>query len=329
MNDPDYEKRIQQQIEQYRHVENMHELPEIFHYWSNKYLLPRMQAVLEISSVTEFYVEHFRRAAAKHGGPYCFASLGAGDCALEIEIAKSLRAGGLSEFHFDCLELSPVLLARAEEAAKSQNLGDCLRLIAGDLNHWSPSQQTYTGIMANHSLHHMVELEAIFSNTRSALRLDGVFVTNDMIGRNGHMRWPETAKMVEQIWRFLPDRCKFNRQLSTFDGEFVDRDCSIDGFEGIRAQDILPLLVKQFGFSYFLAYGGLMDVFIDRGYGHNFDVHEKRDLAFIDFVSELNDLCLEHGVTKPTMMFAVMSPGPVEKPKFFRNLTPEFSVRRS
>jgi len=32
-------------------------------------------------------------------------------------------------------------------------------------------------------------------------------------------------------------------------------DCSKQGFEGIRAQDILPLLVKKFSFRSFLGFG--------------------------------------------------------------------------
>lgn len=324
---PDYAARLQQQIEQYRHVENMHDLPDIFHYWSNKYLRPKINAVLEVDSIVEFYAEHLRRAALKHTGPYMFGSLGAGDCSVEIAIAKSLRSNGLADFVIECFELSPLLLARAADALKEAGLENCVHLVPIDLNAWSPVEKSYTGIIANHSLHHMVELEKIFASTRAALRPDGVFVTNDMIGRNGHMRWPETLKIVEQIWGFLPDRLKINRQLNLLDEKFVNRDCSSDGFEGIRAQDILPLLVNQFEFSHFLGYGGLIDLFVDRGYGHNFDPESSQDVALIDFIHELNEIVLEHGIIKPTIMFAVMTPGRAANSKFHRNLSPMFSVR--
>jgi hypothetical protein len=54
MNNTAYEARVRQQIEQYRHVENMHALPDIFHYWSNKYLRPKINAVLEVDSINDF-----------------------------------------------------------------------------------------------------------------------------------------------------------------------------------------------------------------------------------------------------------------------------------
>ena len=34
-----YNKKTEEQINQFRSVENIHELPDIFHYWSNKYLI--------------------------------------------------------------------------------------------------------------------------------------------------------------------------------------------------------------------------------------------------------------------------------------------------
>src|SRR5262245_453592 len=125
---PDYQQRLQQQIEQYRHVENMHDLPAIYHYWSNKYLRPKVKDVLEVDSITEFYAEHLYRAAQNHKGPYRFASLGAGDCLVEIDIAKSLRASGLNDFVFECFELSPVLLARAKASAQAENLENHIKL---------------------------------------------------------------------------------------------------------------------------------------------------------------------------------------------------------
>lgn len=327
MNTTAYEARVRQQIEQYRDVENMHALPDIFHYWSNKYLRPKINVVLEVDSINGFYAEHLFRAAKRQEGRCRFASLGAGDCWLEIEIARLLKAKGLADFRIDCLELSPVLLARAETAARAAGVSDFLNLVPTDLNAWSPESQCYTGIIANHSLHHMVELEKIFDGTKDALRPDGIFVTNDMIGRNGHMRWPEALAWVEQIWGFLPDRLKYNRQVDLLDEKFVNRDCSVDGFEGIRAQDILPLLTSQFHFTHFLGDGGLIDLFVDRGYGHNFNPNDVKDVALIDFIQALNGLLLEQGVIKPTIMFAVMTPSVGELTKCHGMLTPQFAMR--
>ena len=141
-------------------------------------------------------------------------------------------------------------------------------------------------------------------------------------------RWPPPRyRRACSYWAFLPDRLKFNRQLNRLDQTFINWDCSTQSFEGIRSQDILPLLIRQFGFSHFLGFGGLIDVFIDRGYGHNFDPKSESDCALIDFIHELNELTLEHDVIKPTMMFAAMTPDLTATTQCDRNFSPTRAVR--
>ncbi len=96
--------------------------------------------------------------------------------------------------------------------------------------------------MCHHALHHVLNLEHLISAIRASLHPKGCFVSIDVIGRNGHMRWPEALEFIERIWRFLPDEKRYHHVLKTSDQEYVNRDCSTKGFEGIRSQDILPIL---------------------------------------------------------------------------------------
>jgi hypothetical protein len=103
----------------------------------------------------------------------------------------------------------------------------------------------------------------------------------------------------------------------------------VESFEGIRAQDILPLLVQKFNFDLFLAYGNVVDIFIDRCFGHNFDASDPVDRAFIDKVHLIDEAAIEEGLIKPTHLTAVMTkqtfqPSP---PRFYKHLTPEFCIR--
>jgi hypothetical protein len=148
-----------------------------------------------------------------------------------------------------------------------------------------------------------------------------------MIGRNGHMRWPEALEIVLALWSVLEDRHKWNHQLNRFESVYENWDCSAEGFEGIRAQDILPLLVKQFKFHRFVAFANLISIFIDRGFGHNFDVDNARDCYFIDFVARLDDYYIEMGTIKPTQMIASMTKFEVVPAQVYKHLTPEFCVR--
>lgn len=327
--DDDYEARLRAQIDQYREVADIHELPGIFHYWSNRHLRPRLNSVFGTDSVADFFARPLVGCVA--GGtpshPAAVVSIGSGDASVEIGVARRLRELGAAPFQIHCLEVSPVLLGRAEEAVARAGLGDCFRLEATDLNRWSPSRR-YAGAMAHHSLHHLVELERIFDGLAAALEPGGRFVANDMIGRNGHMRWPEALEVIERIWAFLDDRYKVNRQLRRLEPEFVNWDCSTEGFEGVRAQDILPLLLERFRFDGFLAMGGITDVFVDRAFGHNYDPGDPRDRAFIDFLQYLNDQLIDSGAIKPTTLFAVASlEGAEGPPRCFRHWDARHCVR--
>ena len=183
--------------------------------------------------------------------------------------------------------------------------------------------------MANQSLHHVLELEALFDAVAAALHPRGLFVVSDMIGRNGHQRWPEALAIVREFWRELPESYRYNLQLRRQEDEVLDWDCSVEGFEGVRAQDILPLLLERFGFETFLAFANLIDPFIDRGFGHHFDATSERDRDFIDRVHLRDEAELMAGTIKPTHMLATLSLDRGAACRHRANLSPAFCVRRA
>ncbi len=189
-------------------------------------------------------------------------------------------------------------------------------------------EEKYDVVIANHALHHFVELEKLFDGIHRCLRKDGFFITCDMIGRNGHMRWPEALELVHEFWKELPRNYRFNHQLQRSEDLYQNWDCSVDSFEGIRAQDILPLLVGRFHFDLFIGYGNVVDVFVERGFGPNFDADAEWDRSFIDRIQACNQQALEAGRVTPTQMIAALCTTPRET-KVYKHLTPEFCLRRT
>jgi SAM-dependent methyltransferase len=315
------------QLDQYREVANPHELPQIFHYWSNRYVRPRLNSVCEADNMAEFFAKaFFAGAEACSLDSMRFISLGTGDCSVEIDVARRLKEMGLSNFLIECLEGSSDSSDRVANQARSAGAADTIIPIIADLNSWEPKPKRYCAAMSHHALHHIVELETLFQSIRTGLAPGGLFAVNDMIGRNGHMRWPESLVWIEAIWAFLSERYKFNQQLKRLERNFINWDCSNDGFDGMRTQDVLPLLVEQFHFRNFLAWGGVTDVFVDRAFGHNFDAESEQDRALIDFIQMLNDRLIDMGVVKPTTMIAVLSLEATET-QIWRHWTPRFSIR--
>jgi SAM-dependent methyltransferase len=321
-----YDDQVREQIEQYRDTEDMQALPGAFHLWSPEFIIPGMESVFGVGDINSFYVEAFTAASRDNPKVPVFASMGCGDGVVEIGIARALRERGIERFRFVCYDLSDILLDRFG-AGIPPDLAENFELVVGDLN-TKIIDTKFDAIMANHSLHHMVELERIFDSVYENLTDRGIFVTNDMIGRNGHMRWPEALGFLHAFWGLLAEKYKYNHQLKRLELAYDNMDCSAEGgFEGIRAQDILPLLREKFHFDLFLGFGNLIDVFIDRGFGHNFNPHNPSDLAFIDTVAQMDELLLEAGYLKPTHLVAAMTKTPLGPTRYWKHLSPDFCVR--
>lgn len=325
--DDEYARRLVNEREQFDECLNVHELPDIFHYWSNRYLLP-LFTPFGFTSPNDFFLRFIREKCQQTAAPTTsIVSIGAGNCDLEIEIAERLLAAGVEAFSIDCIEINGNMIERARARARDSALAGKLRFQQQDFNRWRPQPGRYDVVMANQSLHHVLELEHLFDSIRDGLAPGGLFLASDMIGRNGHQRWPEALELVEGFWDELPEAYRYNRLLQRQEPSYINHDCSTSGFEGIRAQDVLPLLLERFNFRLFVPYGNIVFVFIDRPFGHNFDAAGVWDRDFIDRVHAADEEAMLSGRIKPTSMLAAMTLEPVETQLRDPRLTPRFCVR--
>ena len=307
-----YVERLAREREIFNDQVEVHDLPPIFHYWSNTHLRPQMEQ-FGFSNPDEFFALFFAAATRNNGDEHHrFASIGSGNCDTEIRVAGLLVKRGITNFSIDCLDINQAMLERGRLAANETGVAPHIHTQLTDFNLWQPEPGSYRAVMANQSLHHVVELESLFRVIELALASDGRFLTSDMIGRNGHMRWPEAMKIVHEYWRELPDSYRWNRQLKRHEELHENWDCSTEGFEGIRAQDVLPLLIERFDFELFLPYGNLIDPFVDRGFGGHFDAESATDRDLIDRIHARDMAEIQAGTITPTHLIAVMRKRPFD-----------------
>ncbi len=299
--DPD--ARIAAEVEIFRNMD-LNALPEIHCYWANKHLIGHLAEAFGVDGIFDVFAQELR-ASVEATGNSLIISIVAGDAEIEAETAAKMIAGGFTQFSFECLELSPFLIERGNARIKERGLERHLSFTETNLAHWRPERK-FGAAFANQSLHHIEALEHVFDMIGTGLEPQGSFVAADMIGRNGHMRWPESLAIINALWTVIPDHWKQNRPLARFEETFVNQDCSTVGFEGIRAQEILPLLLDRFQFHRFAAWGGLLDIFVDRVFGHNLSSEKSFDRKFIDTMWETNQALLRLGVLTPTQMVAVL-----------------------
>lgn len=324
----DYQNKIEAEKNLFAGNLDVHALPEIFHYWSHNYVRPMLEEV-GFSHPDELFAKFLLESAQRGGGTEApvFLSIGSGNCDTEVRVAKLLLERGMVDFSIECMDISTVMLQRGRELAAREGVERHLAFSEGDFNLWR-SQRKYDGIMANQSLHHVLNLEGLFDEVKSALVNNAYFVTSDMIGRNGHQRWPEALEHVQRFWSELPLDFRHNLLLDRYEETHDNWDCSVEGFEGIRSQEVLPLLLERFQFYIYVGFGNVVDPFVDRCFGHHFDRQGKWDRRFIDRVHEVDEQGFRDGSLKPTHMMAVLTVGTPPARRYARGLSPEQSVRR-
>jgi SAM-dependent methyltransferase len=325
--DTDYAQRIANEKAAFAACSNVHELPEIFHYWSNKHLAPPKFHPFGITDPEQFFFLYTQKFhAANNGSPMKMVSIGAGNCDMEARLARRLLDSGIDNFTIECMDINEAMLERGKQHALSLGVEHCIKPLCADFNEWVPRQQ-YDLVLANQCLHHVLALEKLFAAIKSCLNPHGFFLTSDMIGRNGHQRWPEALSLVQEFWKELPDNYKHNRLLNRHEPTYINHDCSTESFEGIRAQDILPLMIEYFNFELFIPFANIVTVFIDRPFGHNFNADAEWDRDFIDRVHAMDDAAILAGEIKPTQMIAALTITPVKTQLVHPALTPAFCVR--
>jgi protein-S-isoprenylcysteine O-methyltransferase Ste14/SAM-dependent methyltransferase len=305
-----YAARLAQEATRFDAEVDVHALPEIFHYWSGRYLGP-MFAQLGFEGINDFFARQIAAANPDTSRPLRMVGVGSGDCAVELDVARRLLEQGYSQVSLACTDISAGALARGRDSVRGTALELRVQFLEHDVNRGLPPGQ-FDVVLANQSLHHVVELETLFDSIRDRLAGGGVFVVSDVIGRNGHQRWPEARRLLEPFWAELPESHKYHGLLRRQENDYLDWDCSREGFEGIRAQDVLPQLLARFHSRCFLAWGNIIDVFIDRGFGHNFRAGEEWELRFIDRVQQADSEAIAAGTLSPTHLLASFQVAPCE-----------------
>jgi hypothetical protein len=231
-------------------------------------------------------------------------SIGAGDATQEIVIAQELARRGRPNIEIVCADLLPALVAQASEKIRAAGLVGRGRAVQCDLNTGFPPEEV-GGVTATDSLHQMLRLETLFERVEKAIGPNGSFILRDVVGRNGHMRWPEVLEPLRALWRRLPARLQRHHLNGMQDPWFENFDGSVEGLERIRCQDIMQVLQERFDFSGIMTYGGLVDPFVDRIYGPNLSPDREGDRLFIDRLQDAEDRLRDAGAVFPTQIYAI------------------------
>jgi SAM-dependent methyltransferase len=278
-------------------------LPPIFAYWSRRYLTPEAQR-LGIGSPEAFFLKHILQRAAAGQTPVRVLSVGTGACSMELGLAEQLKTAGVAAT-IHCLDFNPALLQRAAASAKERQLEPLMAFQTLDCNQpfILPAQDV---IIVNQFFHHVTELETLCRSLRASLAADGVLVSSDIIGRNGHQLWPEVEAEVQRIWATLPAAQRHDRHFNATLARYRPINHAAYSNEGVRAQDIVGCLLAEFDFELFFSFGAAIVPFIERRIGFNFDPQRAGDCAVIDRVQAIDAAALASGRYPAANMIAAL-----------------------
>lgn len=295
-------------------------LPPIFHYWSTRYVSPRLKP-LGVGRPEDLYLTEIMKRAKALDRPVSIASFGSGACTLELSLATALREKGVAAT-VECVDFNSSLIREAEESARTLGLSDRMRFSVADCNRYT-CDSSKDVIVVNQFFHHVENLEDFCAALKGALAPEGVLLTSDIVGRNGHATWPAVDSIVQAHWSALEPAQTFDRYFGRRKRRYVAVDHSAYSNEGIRAQDIVGCLLDAFDFSVFVTYGGAVMPFVERRIGFNFDHDNPVDKALIDRIAEADAAAIASGTYPASNMLAVLCHRGRPPPRHYDPISPE------
>jgi ubiquinone/menaquinone biosynthesis C-methylase UbiE len=228
-------------------------------------------------------------------------SLGSGPGGLECGFAARAPTAEIV-----CMDFNPKLLELGRTRAASGNLN--VTFVQADLNLVELPLVEFDVVFCHAALHHVIELERLVDQIKRTLRKNGVFITVDVVTRNGYQMWPQTRDVVRPLWRTLPEQFRVNH--TAYDDPRADEDIwevntSADSMECIRSEDILSVLTDRLVNECYVPYFSISRRFFDTMYGPNYDLSQALDSALFEWIWELDRYYLNSQRLPPETFFGI------------------------
>ena len=289
----DYARLIEEEKQHYKDIEITEDLKEAgghanaawHHYWVGIHE--------EIQRWSPGGIAAFLRARFQGlGRPIRILSLGSGYCGHELDMARALRLPSVVV----CTDINDALFAQASATATAEGLSFEFR--TADLNFIEIEPGHYDVIFAHASLHHVINLERLFAGVAAGLTPEGVFHLVEVVGKNRTLIWDKNERFANALLDCLPE--------SVTDGLRVDVPVDADGMEGVRQEDILPLLRDQFAPLYELRHGAFIRfVCTHPDLGRRFDPSMPARKRALTFLLDCDRSAVRNGVLEALEIWGV------------------------
>lgn len=181
-----------------------------------------------------------REMAKRLGRPPRVLSLCAGTAATE---AALLRGANVA-VELCLVDIDESLLAAACERDWS---GSRISVLVQDVNKLDVAEASVDLVICVSGAHHLIELEHVFAQIRTALAPGGeLWLIGEQVGPNGNRLDNAALAAANAVFATLPEEFRRNQRTGITDLTLPNQDCAEATFEGIRSDDIEPVLARYF-----------------------------------------------------------------------------------
>jgi SAM-dependent methyltransferase len=302
----EYQARLRQEIAHYKKIFHDRLFQQVPSIWTGaeERFCGKVHDATGAWGFADQIAQHFRGRSE-----IMLLGLGSGACGNELEtIAPLLKVHGC-HLRLTCVDINREILEQAAREAERRDVA--FTPLVQDINQLSLDTGAYDVIVAFASLHHFMNLDHVIREVNRALRPEGMFLTIDIPTRNGYLMWPETLEVVNNLWKMLPPKYKFDHthfETPTFIETYENIDYARTSFECINSEAILPALRTHLREIHYVPAFSIARRFFDTRFGPNYDIQLPLDKAIFEFVMNLDDYYLAGGILKPESFYGVYFP---------------------
>ena len=293
----DYARLIAEEKEHYSRIEVTDELTEGGGHAQKAWEYYWARVADEISSAPFASLGRYLETRyADIGRTVRVLSLGSGYCGKEIRLARGLEC----PYKITCTDINADLFSAARQRVRAEGLQIGFEI--EDLNFMEIDSSTYDVVLAEAALHHVINLEMLFEQVATGLAPGGSFHIVEVIGKNRAAIWAENLAFANAALDALP--------RDVIEGYKINApNTREEGMEGIRQEDIVPVLEDWFDSLYEYRHGAFMRFICTNGrLGQILNPDEPRRRRYLDFLIDVDRSAVRNGVLRPLELWGVYRP---------------------
>ncbi len=236
-------------------------------------------------------------------------SLGCGYGGHDLDIARKLR----KPYQLMAVDLNPQVYIEAQRRATAEGLNVHFKSL--DLNFLDIRPGSFDVIYAHASVHHILNLEHVFSQLRDGLTENGRLVILDIVGKTQVLFWKENVEFAASLIKRMPRRYRppvgkrLWRHVWFNPYRIIPRyvePSEQSGMEGIRQEEIESVMLRWFSPIKLARYNAYMRMICTNPYlGARLDPRKDEDRKYLEELIRLELQQVELGNLKPTEIFGV------------------------